>query len=425
MDSRDWLVRLEAFGIKLGLDTSRRLAAALGHPERACPIVHVAGTNGKGSVTAMVSRALTAAGYRTARYTSPHLIRLEERFVVDDRPLPADAVDAALDDVRRAVSSLQASGELSVEPTYFEATTAAAFLAFRAAAAEIAVIEVGLGGRFDATNIVDPAVVAITSIARDHEAQLGHRLEAIAMEKAGVIKPGVPVVAASMPVEAAAVVADAAASCGAPLEPPAAISGAAMVGGRLEALFSTPRRRYGPVTLALRGRHQLDNAAVAVRVLELLNDHGLSIDADHVVTGLAAAVWPGRLDLVGRPPRQALVDGAHNPAGIVALVDYLREVWPDGLPVVFGAMSDKPLAEMLAVLAPAARPLIVTAAPGQRAAPPERLLELAHAVVEGDRVVMAPRLAEALATGWSRAPVVVVAGSLYLAGAALDAVDRP
>ena len=173
MDSRAWLAHLEQFGIKLGLDTIGALMGALGHPERACPVLHIAGTNGKGSVSAMAAHALTASGLVTARYTSPHLIHLEERFAVDGQPVSRVALDAALDEVRDAVRRLQSAGTLTVEPTFFEATTAAGFVLFRAAQADLAVVEVGLGGRFDATNIVAPLVTAITSVDFDHQAQLG------------------------------------------------------------------------------------------------------------------------------------------------------------------------------------------------------------------------------------------------------------
>ena len=206
MDSRAWLAHLEQFGIKLGLDTIAAIAGALGHPERACPVLHVAGTNGKGSVSAMVAHALTSSGLVTARYTSPHLVRLEERFAVDGRPVPGASLDTALDQVRNAVGQLQSAGTLTVEPTFFEATTAAGFVLFREAGADIAVVEVGLGGRHDATNIVAPLVTAITSVDFDHEAQLGTTLSSIASEKAGTIKPGVPVVVGPLPEQARAVV---------------------------------------------------------------------------------------------------------------------------------------------------------------------------------------------------------------------------
>src|SRR5256885_1854295 len=194
MDPLSYLFSLEQFGIKFGLENIATIVAALGHPERAFRSVHVAGTNGKGSVTAMVDAALRAAGHRSARYTSPHLVDLCERFVIDGRPVSTGALAAAVSDVRDVIDRLHASGALDVHPTFFEVTTAVAFELFRRAEVTIAVLEVGLGGRLDATNVVSPIVTAITSIAFDHQKYLGTSLREIAIEKAGIIKPGVAVV---------------------------------------------------------------------------------------------------------------------------------------------------------------------------------------------------------------------------------------
>jgi dihydrofolate synthase/folylpolyglutamate synthase len=203
--------------MKFGLASMARLCAALDHPERAFAAIHVAGTNGKGSVTAMVDGALNAAGWTSARYTSPHLVRLEERFVIGGAEVAAETLEAAAARVRDAVERLLVSGGLEAWPTFFECTTAVAFDLFREAHAEIAVCEAGLGGRLDATNVVSPIATAIVSIDFDHQAQLGDTLAAIALEKAGIIKPGVPVVAGSMPDEAMEVIARLAAERGAPL----------------------------------------------------------------------------------------------------------------------------------------------------------------------------------------------------------------
>ena len=190
----DRLFALENFGIKLGLDNISRLCEALGHPERAFRSLHVAGTNGKGSVTAMTHAALRAAGIRSGRYTSPHLSDLTERFVIDDRPVDSAVLESTVEDVLECADRLRASGALPVHPTFFEATTAAAFELFRRSGVQIGVIEVGLGGRFDATNVISPMAGAITTIDFDHQQHLGDTLGAIAFEKAGIIKPGMTVV---------------------------------------------------------------------------------------------------------------------------------------------------------------------------------------------------------------------------------------
>jgi dihydrofolate synthase/folylpolyglutamate synthase len=426
MDARAWLAHLETFGIKLGLDSITAIAAALGNPHRGCPVLHIAGTNGKGSVSAMVSQALTAAGYRTGRYTSPHLVHLEERFAIDGRPVAGGLLDAALDEVHQAVARLRSAGRLAVEPTYFEATTAAAFLLFRQAGIDVAVIEVGLGGRFDATNIVVPAATCITSIALDHEAQLGGTLASIAAEKAGTIKPGTPVVVGPLPDDALDVVARAAKASGAPLV--RACDGAsvhAVTGADgITIELTTPVARYGPLRLTLAGRHQVDNALVAVRLLETAAAAGLPISRDAIARGLAEARWPARLQRIETPRGDAIVDGAHNPAGAAALASYLAAHFPGGVPMVVGMMADKDAAGMLSPLAAAARPLVLTRAPGPRGADPAQLAGALDAAGRA-HVVVEPDLDRALAYAWRAGPVIVVAGSLYLAGAVLALLDVP
>src|SRR5689334_15478541 len=259
------LFALETFGIKLGLENISRLCAALDHPERAFTSLHVAGTNGKGSVTAMTHAALRAAGIHAARYTSPHLSDLSERFVIDDGAVESAALEDVVQDVLRCADTLQESGVLSVPPTFFEATTAAAFELFRRARVEMAVIEVGLGGRFDATNVIAPIAGAITTIDFDHQQHLGHSLDAIAFEKAGIIKHGMAIVSGDLPAEAHAVIRRVASERGARLIEAAhdARWQAEVVDGRARVTIETPREAYGPVTLGLRGEHQVANAVVA------------------------------------------------------------------------------------------------------------------------------------------------------------------
>ena len=259
------LFALETFGIKLGLENIQRLCEALGHPERRFASLHVAGTNGKGSVTAMTHAALTAGGIRAARYTSPHLADITERFVIGREPGAAGELEAVAAEVLDCADRLQATGVLSVPPTFFEVTTAIAFELFRRNRVEVAVIEVGLGGRFDATNVISPVAGAITTIAFDHQRHLGNTLASIAFEKAGIVKPGMTVVAGPLPAEAMQVVRGAAAERGATLvEALAGVVYASELGdGRAQLRVATPSSAYGPVTLALRGEHQVINAIVA------------------------------------------------------------------------------------------------------------------------------------------------------------------
>jgi dihydrofolate synthase/folylpolyglutamate synthase len=425
-EPRAYLASLETFGIKLGLSTIAALTAALGHPERAFRSVVIAGTNGKGSVAAMTAAALTSAGLRTGRYTSPHLVALEERIVIDGANVTAAALDDAILRVRAAAEELRAAEVLDGHPTFFEATTAAAFDLFQRAGVEVGVLEVGLGGRYDATNVVMPAVTAITSIALDHERHLGHTLRAIAFEKAGIVKPGVPVVLGSLPDDARDVVLAICQERRVPIIE--ALAGCEIGTRRRNGLNEldviTPRGNYRGVRLALRGEHQVGNAVVAIRLLETVADLGLAIPATAICEGLERVRWPGRLELLTDPQgRQVLVDGAHNPAGAAALARYVGEEWPAGLPVVFGAMRDKDLAGMLRALAPVGRPLVVTTAPGRRAAEAGALARIAESAgVAPPWVEPVPE--EALERAWREGPLVVVAGSLFLAGRVLAAIGR-
>ncbi len=413
MSDRDWLFSLEQIGIKLGLEQIRALLAALGHPERAYPSIVIAGTNGKGSVTAMVERALRATGRRTGRYTSPHLTHLEERFAINGEAVAPEVVDALATRVR------QASAALPSPPSFFEATTALGLEAFRDAHIDIAVLEVGLGGRLDATNAVPAMAVAITAIDFDHQAYLGHTLEAIAAEKAGVIKPDGLVVLGENPDVARDVVTRTATLQQARLVyvPEGLLVEARMADGQLIATFRTRHTIYRDVRLGLRGRHQLANAAVAIRLLEELDKQTrISVSTDAIRTGLEDVAWPGRLEWRSWQGHDVLIDGAHNPAGARALAAYVSEVFPQRLPLVLGAMQDKAAAEMIAALVPIASSFTCTAAQSPRAFRPPDLAALVRAAAPDVDVQTAATPLEALTSAAQMGNPVVVAGSLYLAG---------
>jgi dihydrofolate synthase/folylpolyglutamate synthase len=425
MSPREWLAHLEQFGIKLGLESVAAIVAELGHPDGRYDVIHVAGTNGKGSVSAMAARALSSAGYRTGLYTSPHLVRVEERVRVDGRSIDPARLDEALLAVRSAAERLRGRGVLAAEPTYFEATTAAAFVAFAAEGVRVAVVEVGLGGRFDATNIVSPIATAITSIDFDHEAQLGFTLEAIAGEKAGIIKPGITVVTGELAPEARVVVERVAAERSAPLVGAAPVTRVGREDDGHDLVQVTFQdETIGPLRLSLAGAHQVGNAAVAVRLLEVVRGRGFDITGADIAAGLTATRWPARLETVNTPRGRALVDGAHNPAGARALASYLSARHRAGLPIVFGAMRDKSLAAMIAPLVPLARPLVCTTAPGARAASAGEIAAVAREI-PGSVAIMRDDLDVALADAWAVGPDIVVAGSLYLAGAVLARLGVP
>ena len=409
MSDRSFLESLEVVGIKLGLDQIRLLTEHLGRPQDHFPSIVVAGTNGKGSVTAMIERGLRAAGYRTGRYTSPHLVDLEERFVVDGRPVSTSDLDGVLDRVRAA------SAQLPAPPSYFEATTAAALEIFREARVDVAVLEVGLGGRLDATNIVTPVAVAITSVDFDHQAYLGNTLDAIAGEKAGVIKPGCLVVLAANP----AIVRDIVrATCDQQqarliYAPDDVKVKTRLNKGTTTIDLTTSRHTYAPVTLGLRGRHQIDNAIAAVRVLEELSASGrFPVSPDAIRTALEEVTWPARLELVRFHDHDVLIDGAHNPAGARALTAYLREAYGRRLPMVVGVMRDKKVDELLLALAPAASHFVFTATGTGRAATPEELLRTAGRVAPTVPAIARDRPSEALTHAMSLGEPVVIAGSL-------------
>ncbi len=415
-----WLDSLDALGIRPGLDRIAALLARLGDPQTSFPSVLIGGTNGKGSVVATLASILREAGVVAGVYTSPHLVRFEERIAIDAAPIGPDDLAELAGEVREAIEADRRAGEET--PTYFEATTALAFLHFKRRRIPIAVLEVGMGGRFDATNVVTPLCCGITPVAMDHTQWLGSTLTEIATQKAGILKAGVPAAIGPQDAQALEVIRREAERLGSPLTF-ASDCQVLPEGGRLPdppafSLKSPSGRRYDHLTLALRGAHQVMNAATAVLLAEALGRRGFaSIDAAAVARGLGHTVWPGRLELLrGRP--DLLLDGAHNPAGCASLCAYLRE-HQEGrrLALVYASMKDKPADEMLAMLAPLAASIIVTSLPLARCESSANLLRLAG--THHPRSAQALSVQEALpAARHAAGPdgLVVVCGSLYLIG---------
>lgn len=407
--------------MKFGLENMRALCAALDHPEHSFRSIIVAGTNGKGSVTAMTSAALHAAGHRTARYTSPHLERLEERYVIDEQDVTPEALERAAEKAQSAVERLIREGILQSPPTFFECATAMAFELFRSAGVEVAVVEVGLGGRLDATNVLTPMAAAITSIDFDHQELLGGTLTSIAREKAGVIKPGIPVVVGRMPQEAARVIEDVSRAQGAryiAVTEEIDASGT-MVNGQTIASFGSRSEgvSFSDVGLALRGRHQIDNAAVTIQLLHEIGRLGVSVNRDAVLAGLTQARWPGRIEQSTWRDATVILDAAHNPAGARALRQYLDEAGWGDVTFVIGVMKDKDLAGMLAPLAPIAATIICTTPPTPRALDAESLAARVASLCPPHVEVRAiPDPATAIATAARPGARVVAAGSIFLIG---------
>jgi dihydrofolate synthase/folylpolyglutamate synthase len=401
-DPLDYLLSLERLGMKFGLDNISALTTALGHPQERFRSVIIAGTNGKGSVTAMVERGLRAAGHRTGRYTSPHLLRLEERFAIDGADIGPEALRRAAATVRDAAESLARQRLLDAPPTFFECTTAIAFVLFAEAGIEFAVLEVGLGGRLDATNVVTPMAVAITSIDLDHQAQLGSTIAAIAREKAGVIKRGIPVVCGPLAPEAEAVVREAANA-----------AGAAYVNA-LDAVDLAGILDGGE--LSLEGSHQRSNAAVAVALLRELDRLGAAMPSAALRAAITDVAWPGRLESFEYRGARVWVDAAHNPAGARALRAFLAEIgWTDCV-LVFGAVEDKDIPGMLCELVPIASAVICTTAATPRAMAAATLADMARQQSSRVRVEVAAAPAQALARAAAIGPRIVVAGSIFLIG---------
>jgi dihydrofolate synthase / folylpolyglutamate synthase len=418
---REFLFSLERLGMKFGLENMTTICAALGHPERSFRSVIVAGTNGKGSVTAMTSAALHAAGHRTARYTSPHLERIEERFVIGERDVAPADLDAAAATIQATVERLVGSGALETLPTFFECATAIAFELFRAAAVEIAVVEVGLGGRLDATNVISPMAAVITSIDFDHQDLLGETLESIAREKAGVIKPGIPVIAGPVPPGAHQVIAEVCAERGAELvlasDRVQATDETLDDDGRTTVTFTVDGRALPAVTLALPGKHQVANAAVAVTLMSELAARGERLDDRSIRAGLSGARWPGRLERAQWRGAAIVLDAAHNPAGARALAEYLYAIgWTDVVLVV-GVMRDKDVSGVLAPLLPCCSRVVCTTPPSPRALAAEALAAVAARMPSAPaRIDAIPDPAAALAHAARPGARVVAAGSIFLLG---------
>jgi dihydrofolate synthase/folylpolyglutamate synthase len=409
------LTDLERSGIRLGLGNLRGLLGAMGNPERDLKAVLVAGTNGKGSTSALLAEIAAAAGYRVGHYTSPHLERVEERIRVDGRTI--DPADLALL-LNRIVESSERMHEEA--PTYFEAMTVAAFLELKRRQVDLAVLEVGMGGRLDATNVVEPLLSIVTSIAFDHREWLGSTLGAIAREKAGIFRRSAPAVLSPQQPEADQALAEEAARRGTPVVAVGkrlrrlAIRGQGLDGLELE--LATETRGY-VLRTALAGEHQAANVATALVAAEELAGHGFGeIDEEAITAGVERCRWPGRLESVVLPGGKGTVvlDAAHNPAGCEALARFLASL---GRPyrLMFGALTDKELGAMLPPLAAGATDVVLTCPVSPRAADPAALAAL---VPVGMHLMIDPNPEIAFARALADEPPLLVAcGSIYLVGA--------
>ncbi len=426
---------------KFELEHMRILVRELGYPERRLPCVLVAGTNGKGSTAATLASIAQAAGYRTGLYTSPHLVRINERIQVNQEAISDAEFALIYERVDQAAEALVARGELPWYPSFFEMVTAIMFEYFSSAGVELAVLEVGMGGRLDATNIVDPCISVITDIDFDHQKFLGDTLPEIAREKAGILRPrGTVVLLPQHPqvndALGRAIMDLNAVPVSAVKHMPSLTPAAGKLGTEETTIEPLGRNRFPlevmgqeiMVDFPLPGRHQLRNLALAISTAEELNKFGFKILAEHVEQGVRDTRWPGRFQVIpaeaGHP--ETVLDVAHNPSGAWALRSALSTFYEDrALTLVFGAMRDKAIAEIAGILFPVAERVIATRANNPRAAAPEQIVELAQHT--GTEVLAVESVGDALDQARNLAGeqgVVVITGSIYIVGAALELLAR-
>ena len=407
----------------VGLERTAWILRAVGHPERRYPAVHIAGTKGKGSTAACLASVLAASGYRVGLYTSPHLHTFRERVQIAGQPIAPSLFAALMAELAVANAELAAERSELGGATAFELATALAFLAFARQGIDVAVVEVGLGGRLDATNVLEPAVAAITSISYDHMQILGSTLAEIAREKAGIIKPGRPVVSAPQRPEAEAVIVRTAAERGASLW----LGGRdwAVEGGAAWFSFRGPGGDVRGLRLGLRGAHQVENAGVALAVTQLLAQRGFPVPEEAIRRGLAEVRWPGRLEVARESPL-VVVDGAHNVDSAERLARAMSEEFRwRRLTLILGIARDKDIPGIVRALLPLADEVVAVASHSPRAARPEQILavvaELRESLPAREAGSVAAALDEALA-GAQPDDLVLVTGSLYVVAEAREAL---
>ncbi|PYU86766.1 MAG: bifunctional folylpolyglutamate synthase/dihydrofolate synthase [Acidobacteria bacterium] len=418
---RELAAPTQAAAAKFDLENILVLAERLGHPERAYPSTHIAGTNGKGSAAAFLESILRHAGLRTGLNTSPHLEKINERIRINGQEISDEPFGETLTHIHALIEELLAAGKLRAHPTYFECVTAMAFAHFARERVNFGVFEVGLGGRLDATNILSPLVTIITRIDFDHESFLGHSLREIAAEKAGILKPGVPVVLAEQRQEAREVIVARATELGCPVVEPSEVfqvTQESMEDGCVRArVIEADSGITFEIAPNLPGRFQLQNALNAVATARLLHNRGFQIIDDAVMRGIAETVWPGRLEKLQSEPAVYL-DGAHNPGAARELAHFLeqnfagRKIW-----LVYAALRDKAVDEVAGLLFPHAAEVIFTAPRISRAVSAPQLAEIAgHHAARFSVIPDAERAFERALAQAAPEDAIFITGSLYLVG---------
>lgn len=419
-ESLDYLLSLQLFGIKLGLTNISLLLSHFGNPQERLKVVHIGGTNGKGSTAAFLTSVLSAQGYRVGLFTSPHLEDFRERIRIGQALIPPEKVVQLTDRIK---NKLSAAGSL-LPLTFFEFVTAMALLYFAEEEVDLAVLEVGMGGRLDATNVVDPALAIITNVSLDHCQHLGNSLEEIAGEKLGIVKPGRPLVCGIEEQELRELVQAHCRRLGSSLftlGTEFAVVAGPEGGFHYQGQFSS----YSDLRLGLAGPHQITNAALCLAACEILSQSGWPVKEEAIRAGLLHVQWPGRLELFPGSPA-VLLDCAHNPAGAMALRNaLLKEYAYEDLILVLGIMADKDWPEMLSVLAPLAKEVIVTAPKLARSCPPHLLASEVSKYCSKVQVV--DDVAQALNMGLKMAEpqdLVLVTGSIFTVSEARQAIAK-
>jgi dihydrofolate synthase/folylpolyglutamate synthase len=412
--SLDYLYRLEKFGMIFGLTQVEKILNAIGNPHKEIQVIHIGGTNGKGSTAAMMSSILQKEGYQVGLYTSPHLIRFTERIKVDGKEIEEEEVATLAGWMRKEI---EAAG-IPSPFTFFDFTTAMALHYFKQRLVDLAILEVGLGGRLDSTNVVDPLISIITNIAKDHEKYLGKSILKIAREKAGIIKKGKPLITAATQPQVLRLFSKVCQEKGSPYF---------RVGKEFRYVraedgdfdYEGLNRKLWSIHLNLKGFHQVINATTALGAMEVLEDLGYRVSTDAMIDGLREVDWSGRLEMVSSSPR-VILDGAHNPAGALVLKESLeKEFEYQHLILLIGIMKDKDIQSMLHLLAPLADHIILTQPHTDRATPPSLLKKALGQ--NGEKAEIAEDLKEAIERGLSLAQkedLLCITGSLYTVGEA-------
>ena len=412
----DFLYSLQKFGIKFGLSSTSNLLEKLGNPHLGRRYIHIGGTNGKGSVSAFIAEILYKAGFKVGLYTSPHLVNFTERFRINNEKISRNSVTSLLDIILQTIDT-------NYLPTYFEATTAMAILYFANNNTDIDVIEVGMGGTLDATNIISPLVSVITNIGMDHTEYLGNTIEKIATDKAGIIKPNIPIITGIRNKKALSVIEKKASKISAPLTCIGKDIKYRTTGDNFN--YYGKLLRLNNIRLGLSGSFQSRNAAIAFATIESLQKYGLQIKENYLRSGAESVTWPGRFHMIKKGRHEFILDGAHNPQAINALRNSLQKKFPSRkIILILGIMKDKDIRSMIKTIVPIAKYVYYTSPKYERSAKPERLAtEAVNLCTPGETVQCIEDAVHKAKKKSEKGDLIVITGSFFTVGEALPILE--